>query len=134
MDTFKGQDNDTLKKLCAENNCDTIIVPHNLTNMFQPLDLSVYKAAKSFIQIKYNDWFADEVFMQLQNGKDPTNVKISSKLLDLKPIHVRWIVDWYNHVIKEKEMIVRGFNLAGILEGAQNAEDVCQKIENPFRV
>ena len=134
MDTFKGQDNDTLKKLCAENNCDIIIVPHNLTNKFQPLDLSVYKAAKSFIQIKYNDWFADEVFMQLQNGKDCTNVKISSKLLDLKPIHMRWIVDWYNHMMKEKEMIVRGFNSAGILEGAQSAEDVCQKIENPFRV
>ena len=55
MDTFKGQDNDTLKKLCAENNCDVVIVPHNLTNKFQPLDLSVNKAAKSFIQNKYND-------------------------------------------------------------------------------
>ena len=26
MDTFKGQDNDTLKKLCAENKCDVVIV------------------------------------------------------------------------------------------------------------
>ena len=55
MDTFKGQENDTLKKLCAENNCDVLIVPHNLTNKFQPLDLQVNKAAKSFIQNKYND-------------------------------------------------------------------------------
>ena len=53
--TFKGQDNDTLRKLCAENNCDFVIVPHNLSNKFQPLDLSVSKAAKSFIQNKYND-------------------------------------------------------------------------------
>ena len=71
-----------------------VIVPHNLTNKFQPLDLSVNKAAKSFIQNKYNDWFADQVFTQLQNRKDPTNVKISSKLLDMKFIHARWIVDW----------------------------------------
>ena len=42
----------------------------------------------------------------IRYGKDPTDVKISSKLSDLKPIHGRWIVDWYNHVIKEKEMIV----------------------------
>ena len=48
MDSFKGQDNDTLKKLCAESNCDVVIVPRNLTNKFQPLDLSVNKAAKSF--------------------------------------------------------------------------------------
>ena len=89
MDTFKGQNNDTLMKLCAESNCDVVIVPHNLTNKFQPSDLSVNKAAKSFIQDKYNDWFADQLFTQLQNGKDPTDVKISSKLSDLKPIHAR---------------------------------------------
>ena len=35
MDNFKGQDNDILKKLCAENNCDVVIVLHNLTNKFQ---------------------------------------------------------------------------------------------------
>ena len=133
MDTFKRKDNDTLKKLCAENNCDVVIVPHNLTNQFQPLDLSVSKAAKSFIQNKYDDWFADQVFTQLQNGKGPTDVKISSKLSDLKPIRARWIVDWYNHVIKEKDMIVRGFNSAVISEAVQNAEDIYEKIENPFR-
>ena len=87
MDTFNGQDNDTLKKL--EILEITVIVPHNLTIKFQPLDLSVYKAAKSFVQNKYNDWFADQVFTELQNGKYPTDVKISSKLLDLKPIHAR---------------------------------------------
>ena len=53
-----------------------VIVPLNLTYKFQPLDLSVNKAAKSFIQNKYNDWFADQVFTQLQNGKDSTDVKI----------------------------------------------------------
>ena len=89
--------------------------------------MSVNKAAKSFFQSKYNDWFADQVFTQLQNGKVPTDVNISSKLSDLKPIHVRWIVDRYNHVIKEKEMIVRGFNSAGISEVAQNAEDIYEK-------
>ena len=62
MDTFKEQDNNTLEKLCAENNCDVVIVPHNLTNRFHPLNLSVNKAAKLFIQNKYNDWFADQEF------------------------------------------------------------------------
>ena len=61
-----------------------------------------------------------------------TDVEISSKLLDLKPIHARWIDDWYNHVIKEKEMIVRGFNSAGISEAVQKAEDIYEKTENPF--
>ena len=48
-------------------------------------------------------------------------------------IHATWTVDWYNHVIKEKERIVNGFNFAGISEAVQNAEDIYEKIENPFR-
>ena len=84
MDTFKGQDNDILK-MCAENNCDVVIVPHSRINKLLPLNS---------IQNKYNDWFADQVFTQRQNGKEPTDVKISSKLSDLKPTHGRWIFDW----------------------------------------
>ena len=77
--------------------------------------------------------------MQIQNGKDPTYVKISSKLSKLiretflKPIYARWIADWYNHVIKEKEMIVRGFDSAGILEVVDNVDNIYVKIENSLR-
>ena len=61
MDTFKGQDNDRMRKFCAKNSCEIAIVPHNLTNEFQPLDISAKKAAKSFVFDKYNSWLANEV-------------------------------------------------------------------------
>ena len=41
VDTFKGQDSDRLRGLCSENYCEVVIVPHNLTNKFQPLDINV---------------------------------------------------------------------------------------------
>ena len=50
MDSFKGQDNDRLRELCSENYCEDVTVRHNLTNKFHPLDISVNKAAKTFIQ------------------------------------------------------------------------------------
>ena len=75
MDTFKGQDNDTLRELCGENNCDVVILPHNLTNKFQPVNLLVKKVAEWVIQNKYNDWFADQVSTQ-QSRTDPTDVEI----------------------------------------------------------
>ena len=75
MDTFKGQDNDTLRELCGENNCDVVILPHNLNNKFQPVNLLVKKVAEWVIQNKYNDWFADQVSTQ-QSRTDPTDVKI----------------------------------------------------------
>ena len=61
MDTLKGQDNETLTKLCADNHCVVVLVPNNLTNKFQPLDLTVNKPAKGFLSEKYNHWYSDEV-------------------------------------------------------------------------
>ena len=112
---------------------DTFIVPHNLTNKFQPLDISVNKAAKAFIQNMYNEWFSNEVVTQLNRGVDPTEVKITSKLSDLKPLHASWIVDLYKHLKKETGMIIKGFDSAGITEAVNNAQSVYEKIENPFR-
>ena len=70
MDTFKGQDN----------KCDVLILLYNLTNKFQLLDFSVNKAVKRLIQDQYNDLFAYQVFTQVQNEKDTTDVKISFEI------------------------------------------------------
>ena len=43
MDTFKGQDKDVILDLCEKHVCQVVIVPHNLTNKFQPLDITVNK-------------------------------------------------------------------------------------------
>ena len=58
-DTFKGQDNDKVAKLFCKSNCALIIVPHILTNKFQPLDITVNKPAKSLIKDKYNMWYTE---------------------------------------------------------------------------
>ena len=81
MDTFKGQDNEAMKSLCNKNNCELVIVPHNLTNKFQPLDLTINQKAKKYVSSKFNEWYAGRVSKQLMNGK----VKVSLKLSDLQP-------------------------------------------------
>ena len=133
MNNFKGQDNDILKEFCAKNRCEVVVVPHNLTNKFQPLDLTVNKAAKTFIQNQYNDWFSDQVARQLKSGKDPTDIKVSSKLSDLKPLHASWIVDLYKHMQGEDELILKGFKEASIYEAINDAQEVFERVENPFR-
>ena len=102
MDSFKGQDNDRLREIFSENYCEVVIIPHNLTNKFQPLDISVHKAAKAFIQNMYNEWFSNEVATQLSGGVDPNEIKITSKFSDLKPLHASWIVDLYEHLKKRQ--------------------------------
>ena len=50
MDTFKGQDNDDVKRLCSNNNCELVIVPRNLTNKFQPLDQPKPNSKEIYLQ------------------------------------------------------------------------------------
>ena len=51
----------------------------------------------------YNEWFSNEVATQQSRGVDHTEVKITSKLPDLKPLHASWIVDLYEHLKKERD-------------------------------
>ena len=61
MNTFKGQDNTEVAQLCCKNNYAFIIVTHNLTNKFQPLDITANKPAQNFIKDKYNMWYTEQV-------------------------------------------------------------------------
>ena len=97
MNTFKGQDNEEMKRLCAKNNCELVIIPHNLSNKYQPLDTSINKSAKKFISDKFNAWYADRVSKQLSNAVVPGDVKVSLKSNDLKPLYAHWIAETYNH-------------------------------------
>ena len=88
MDTFKGQDNNKMRKFYTKNSCEIFIIPHNLTSKFQPLDISVNKVINSFISDNYNSWLANEVSKQLKAEKAAANVKVSLKLSVFKPWEV----------------------------------------------
>ena len=85
MKTFKGQDNDEMRKCCAKNSCEIVIVSHNLTNKFPPLNISVNKVTKSFVSDKFNYWSANEVSKQLRARETAADVKFSL----IKPLHAK---------------------------------------------
>ena len=64
-----------------------------------------HKTAKVFIQNQYNDWFSDQVARNLKGGKKPTDIKISLKLSDLKLLYAGWIVDLYERMNGESDII-----------------------------
>ena len=82
MDTFKGQENAEIKALCLKNDLEFVTVPHNLTNKFQPLDISINQIAKKFISHKFNTWYAYCVSKRLKKGVAPGDVKVSMKMSD----------------------------------------------------
>ena len=50
IDTFKKQHNDAITNLFTDNNYVIVIVSHNLTNKFQPLEIMINQPAKCFIR------------------------------------------------------------------------------------
>ena len=121
-----------MKSLCNKNNYELVIVPHNLTNKFQPLDLTINQKAKKYVSSKFNEWYAERVSKQWMNGKAQGDVKVSLKLSDLKPLHAKWIGEMYGHLKQQKEPVVKGFEKAGILEAVKMAQEVYVRCENPF--
>ena len=132
MDIFKPQENDILEKLCSKSRCETMIVPHNLTSKFQSYVLTTNKATKGFIQNQYNDWCLNQIAYQLKSGKDPANIKISSKFSDLKPLHPGWIVNLHNRMQRECKTIEKGVKETGIVEAVKDSEAIHMEVEDPF--
>ena len=129
MDTFKGQDNEDIAKRRKKKHCLLVIVPHNLTKKFQPLDLMVKTPAKCLIKDLYNKWYADQVADQLAKGEAPADVDVSVNLTVIKPLHVTWITQRHDNLKGRKNLIFNGFRSAGITEAVQKANEVFQRIK-----
>ena len=75
IDTFKGQNNETLKSLLKGNNFEVVVL-HNLTDRFQQLESLVNKPSNSSMTRQYTQQMPE----QLKRGTELINVKVALKL------------------------------------------------------
>ena len=52
----------------------------NVISIFQPLDLTVNCYAKRYYKKIFNEWYTDQVFQQLDDGKDLEGINVKLKL------------------------------------------------------
>ena len=88
---FKGQQTDKVKSLTEKHHGKMVPVLHNMTNHFQPLNLTVNQSCKSFLHDKAQIWYAEQVQAQISNGTAPENVSLEFKISILKPIYAKWV-------------------------------------------
>ena len=67
---------------------------------------------------KFELWYANKVKKQLDEGTEVYEVDILLKLSILKPIYGRWLPGLYGNLWNSKEIIINGFQNAGITEAA----------------
>ena len=120
--------------LLRENNIYFVTVPNNMTHLFQPLDLIVNGFCKSFMKRKFAEYFAQQFDHQLTLGKEVEEVEIKFNLTEMKPIHVKWITNLYNHMSTEdgSKVIINGFKRSGIFIAITDGISVLHEID-PFQ-
>ena len=81
-----------------------------MTNLFQPLDLTVNGSAKAFMKRKFTDWYSSSISKQLDEGKAIDDVDMDLKLSILKPLHAHWIKELYDYMTSKngREIISNG--------------------------
>ena len=74
----------------------TITVPSNCTDFLRNLDLSVNKPLKDQLRHIFQTWYSEQVSKQLQEGKEPEDVKVDMRLSIMKPLIAKWITSqWF---------------------------------------
>ena len=90
FDVFKGQCTEEVFKMLEDNHIERVVVPANCTDRFQPLDLSVNKPAKEFLRREFQEWFASQIAIQLEDDDQQLNNKQFDKRLSImKPLGTR---------------------------------------------
>ena len=73
-----------------------------MTHLFQPLDLTVNKAAKDYTKQKFSDWFTCQINTGLENGQELDDIEIDYRLSVLKPLHAKWLIYFYSYMTTTK--------------------------------
>ena len=76
MDVFRGQITDDVISLLRNDNIHYVLVPNNMSQLFQPLDLTVNKRCNSYLKPLFWEWYAQQVANQLSLGKKVEEIKI----------------------------------------------------------
>ena len=69
MDVFRGQITDDVISLLRENNIHYVLVPNNMTQLFQPLDLTISKHCKAYLKRLFLEWYVQQIENQVSLGK-----------------------------------------------------------------
>ena len=118
MDVFRGQIIDDVISLLRNNNIHYILVPNNMIQLFQPLDLTVTKHCKSYLKRLFSEWYAQQIENLFSLGKKVEEIKIEFRLTSLKPLHAKWLVEYYNEIASENgsSVIINGWKAAGLYD------------------
>ena len=87
-----------------------------MTDLLQPLNLTVNGYAKKYCKTRFNHWYISEITKQMDDRKSVEEIDVKLQLTKSKPLHAEWLAELYNQMTTKegKDIIMRGRKSAGI--------------------
>jgi len=115
FDVFRAHQSEALLQKLKDNNIWYVFVPASCTGELQPLDISVNKVYKEKLKAKFEQWYSEQVEVELNSGVDVMQSKVNLNLSLMKPIHAQWLIKIHEEVAEMAHIIRLGFVKAGII-------------------
>ena len=95
---------------------------YSSTHLLQPLDLTVNGHCKSFMKGMFAECYRKQVEEALSHGKKVEDIEIKFYLTVIKPLHAKWLMEFYNHITSEEgsELIINDWKRSGIYDAVKN--------------
>ena len=100
MDVFKGQMTSPVLKVLSNNNILLQSIPASFTYLFQPLDVQggPNGFVKRLMKRKFTDWYASQITLAMEEGKELETIEVPLKLSNIKPLHAKRLIEMYNEM------------------------------------
>ena len=111
MDNFKGQVVGSVTNLLELNNIHVCLLPPNMTDKLQPMDISVNKPVKDFLKWQFEDWYSQKVSKQLSDKSNIhlTNLQpINLGLPVVKELGAKWMVEMSKYLQQTLRSLLKG--------------------------
>ena len=69
-----------------------------MTDVFQPINLTVNNWVKSKVTSKFNAWLRNSLNKELDDGKALDEINRKILLTTMKQLHAGWLIDIYNEL------------------------------------
>ena len=120
FDQFKAHLTQSFTEKVQELNGRVVMVPPNMTDYLQPLDLSFNKSLKNFVTNEYNLWYSEKV-AHIDPDKPESHKQLCDVIksgVEMRDLSGVWLTKAYEHyqLPAQRDIIVNGFKAAGILD------------------
>ncbi len=132
IDNFKGQITPAVTDLLDTYNIHTCLLPPNTTDKLQPLDISVNKPVKDFLRQRFDEWYSQEVFRQLE-GMTSEEIElfdvqpINLSMARMKEISADWLVQTSVYLAENPLFLVNGWIKSGITNALDHVDSTANE-------